>query len=277
MIKRIGFFVYGLVCYAIFLATFLYAVGFIGGFVVPTTLDGPAKGPLAQGIAINAALLGLFAVQHSIMARRWFKERWTRVVPQPLERSTYVLFSSLALILVFWQWRPLGGTVWSIEDPLARTLLLALFAFGWTLVLVSTFLIHHFDLFGLRQVWLFLRNEPYTKLRFETPGPYRLVRHPLYVGWFFAFWMTPTMTYAHLLFAVATTAYILLAIQFEERDLVREHSEYEEYRRSVPMLVPFTKRLTSDWDQTPTRAQDVAITPGCTMTRSCRCGTCATA
>lgn len=242
MIKRTAFFAYGLICYAVFFATFLYALGFIGGFMVPTTLDGPAQAPLVQGIAIDAALLGLFAVQHSVMARRWFKERWTRIVPPVLERSTYVLFSSLALILVFWQWRPLGGTVWSVDDPAGRALLRSLFGFGWALVLVSTFLINHFDLFGLRQVWLFLRNKPYSRLEFGTPGPYRLVRHPLYVGWFFAFWMTPTMTYAHLLFAIATTAYILVAIQFEERDLVHEHgSAYEEYRRSVPMLVPFIR------------------------------------
>jgi protein-S-isoprenylcysteine O-methyltransferase Ste14 len=246
MIKKLGFFGYGVVCYAVFFATFLYAVGFIGGFGVPTTLDGPPRGPLAQGIAINAALLGLFAVQHSVMARRWFKERWTRIVPPVLERSTYVLLSSLALILLFWQWQPLGGTVWSIENPMGRTVLFSLFAFGWALVLVSTFLINHFDLFGLRQVWLHLRGRPYTKLNFGEPGPYRLVRHPLYVGWFFAFWMTPVMTYAHLLFAVATTAYILIAIQLEERDLVHEHgASYEDYRRRVPMLVPFTRNATA--------------------------------
>jgi len=242
MIKRIGFFAYGVVCYAIFFATFLYAVGFIGGFAVPTTLDGAAHGPLARGIAVDASLLALFAIQHSIMARRWFKERWTRFVPPALERSTYVLLSSLALIVLFWQWQPLGGVVWSVSDPVGRAVLRGLFAFGFSLVLVSTFLINHFDLFGLRQVWLFLRNKPYSVLKFGTPGPYRLVRHPLYVGWFFAFWMTPTMTYAHLLFAVATAAYILLAIQFEERDLQREHgSAYEDYRRRVPMLIPFTR------------------------------------
>lgn len=242
MLKRIGFFAYGLICYAVFFGTFLYAAGFIGGILVPTKLDGPARGPLAQGIAIDAGLLALFAVQHSVMARRWFKERWTRIVPSALERSTYVLLSSLALILLFWQWRPLGGVVWSVDDPIGRFVLRALFAFGFLLVLVSTFLINHFDLFGLRQVWLFLRGKPYTRLPFGTPGPYQLVRHPLYVGWFFAFWMTPTMTYAHLLFAIATAAYILLAIQFEERDLVHEFGgTYEEYRRRVPMLVPFTR------------------------------------
>lgn len=243
MLKRVAFFVYGVICYAIFFATFLYAVGFIGGFGVPTTLDGPRTGPLATGIAVNVALLMLFAVQHSVMARRWFKERWTRVVPPPIERSTYVLLSSVALLVMFWQWRPLGGIVWSVSDPVWRTVLWSLFGFGWVLVLVSTFLINHFDLFGLRQVWLALRGRPYTPLTFRTPGPYRLVRHPLYVGWFFAFWMTPTMTLAHLLFAIATTGYILVAIQFEERDLVHIHGgAYEQYRQRVPMLIPFSRR-----------------------------------
>jgi len=243
MTRRILYFGYGVACYLIFLATFLYAVGFIGNFGVPTRLDGPASGSLALAIAIDAGLLALFAVQHSIMARRWFKERWTRVVPQPIERSTYVLFSSLALLAMFWQWRPLGGLVWSVEGQFGRATLLALFAFGWGLVLVSTFLINHFDLFGLRQVWYLLRGRPCPALRFRTPGPYRLVRHPLYVGWFFAFWMTPTMTLAHLLFAVMTAAYILVAIQLEERDLIHEHgSSYEAYRRQVPMLVPFARR-----------------------------------
>ena len=239
MVKRILFFAYGSLSYLIFLGTFLYAVCFIGNFGVPRTLDGAASGPLAVSLAIDAGLLALFAVQHSVMARKWFKDWWTRIVPKPVERSTYVLFSSLALILLFWQWRPLGGVIWSVEDPVGRAVLRGLFAFGWGLVLVSTFLINHFDLFGLRQVWLYLRGRPYNTLRFATPWPYRVVRHPLYVGWLFAFWMTPVMTLAHLLFSVATTAYILLAIQFEERDLVREHGEsYKQYRRSVPMLVP---------------------------------------
>ncbi len=243
MFKRILFFAYGSLSYLIFLGTFLYAICFIGNFGVPRTLDGAARGSVAVALAIDVGLLTLFAVQHSVMARKWFKDWWTRIVPKPLERSTYVLFSSLALILLFWQWRPLGGVVWSVEDRLGRLILLGLFAFGWGLVLVSTFLINHFDLFGLRQVWLYLRGRPYTTLNFGTPGPYRIVRHPLYVGWLFAFWMTPTMTLAHLLFSIATTAYILLAIQFEERDLAREHGEsYEAYRRSVPMLIPFTRR-----------------------------------
>ena len=243
MLNRILLFAYGIFCYLIFLATFLYAIGFIGNFGVPTTLDGPASGPLAISIAIDAGLLMLFAVQHSLMARKWFKAWWTRIVPKPLERSTYVLFSSVALIAMFALWQPLGGVVWSVEDPAGRLVLRGLFAFGWALVLVSTFLINHFDLFGMRQVWLYLMGRPYTTLRFGTPGPYRLVRHPLYVGWLFAFWMTPVMTFAHLLFSIATTAYILLAIQLEERDLVREHGEsYEEYRRSVPMLIPSIRK-----------------------------------
>ena len=243
MLKRILFFAYGSLSYLIFLGTFLYAICFIGNFGVPRTLDGVATGSPGLSFAIDAGLLALFAMQHSIMARKWFKDWWTRIVPRVIERSTYVLCSSLALLLLFTQWRPLGGMIWSVEDPVGQLVLRVLFAFGWGLVLVSTFLINHFDLFGLRQVWLYLLNRPYTTLRFATPGPYRLVRHPLYVGWFFAFWMTPVMTLAHLLFSVATTAYILLAIQFEERDLVREHGEaYEEYRRSVPMLVPFGKR-----------------------------------
>ena len=243
MVKRIAFFIYGSLSYLIFLGTFLYAIGFIGNFAVPRTLDGASSGSLAMAFAVDVVLLTLFAVQHSVMARKWFKHWWTRRVPKPLERSTYVLFSSLALILLFWQWQPLGGVVWSIEDPVGRIVLHGLFAFGWALVLFSTFLINHFDLFGLRQVWLNLLGRPYTTLRFGTPGPYRLVRHPLYVGWLFAFWSTPTMTLAHLLFSIATTAYILMAIQFEERDLAGEHGEaYEAYRRSVPMLIPFTRR-----------------------------------
>jgi len=257
MFKRIAFFVYGSVSYLIFLGTFLYAIGFIGNFGVPTTLDGVRSKPLGIALAIDVGLLTLFAVQHSVMARPWFKDWWTGIVPRPIERSTYVLFSSVALILMFWLWQPLGGVVWSVEDPSGRLVLRGLFAFGWGLVLLSTFLINHFDLFGLRQVYLHLLGRPYTALHFGTPGPYRLVRHPLYVGWLFAFWSTPVMTFAHLLFSIATTAYILLAIQFEERDLVREHGEsYEAYRRSVPMLVPFTRRRT---DAEPTEGVSARV------------------
>ena len=243
MLKRILFFAYGVFSYLIFFGTFLYAIGFIGNFGVPTTLDGPATGSLVTGLLVNTGLLALFAVQHSVMARKWFKEWWTRIVPKPIERSTYVLFSSVALILMFALWQPLGGVIWSVEDPTGKLAMRGLFAFGFGLVLYSTFLINHFDLFGLRQVWRYLLGQPYNNLGFTTPGPYRLVRHPLYVGWLFAFWATPVMTAAHLLFALATTAYILLAIQFEERDLVREHGDsYEQYRESVPMLVPSLRK-----------------------------------
>ena len=181
----------------------------------------------------------VFAAQHSIMARRWFKERWTKIVPPAIERSTYVLCASLALLLLFWQWRPIGIQVWSVENAAVRAILWTLFAAGWATVLAMTFYINHFDLFGLRQVWLPLIGKPYTRIAFRTPLPYRFVRHPLYFGFLLAFWMTPEMTLAHLVFALATTAYIVMAIQFEERDLVAEHGPaYEQYRRSVPMLLP---------------------------------------
>ena len=242
MLTRLLFFAYGVACYAVFLATFLYAIAFVGTLGTPTALDAPATGPVGRALAIDAGLLGLFALQHSVMARPWFKRRWTRIVPKPIERSTYVLCSSVALMLLFWQWQPIGGVVWSVHDPAAILALRTLFAFGWSLVLVATFLIDHFDLFGLRQVWLHLRGQRYTPRPFATPGPYRLVRHPLYVGWLFAFWMTPTMTVAHLVFAVATTAYILIAIRLEEQDLVREFGRtYRDYRQRVPMLVPFVR------------------------------------
>jgi methanethiol S-methyltransferase len=211
-----------------------------------------AGGSLAGALGVNLGLLSLFAVQHSLMARRGFKEKLTLWLPEAAERSTFVLASNLALILLFAFWRPLGGVVWEVADPVGRTLLLCLFAFGWLLVLVSTFLINHFDLFGLRQIWLYLRDRPYTDLEFQTPGPYRLVRHPLYVGWFFAFWATPTMSATHLLFALATTAYILVAIQLEERNLVNAFgSTYSTYKSRVPMLVPsFTGRSVETLDAT---------------------------
>ena len=246
MFKRIAFFIFGSLSYLIFLATFLYAIGFIGGFGVPTTLDGAPSGPLGIALAIDVGLLGLFALQHSIMARRGFKAWLTRIVPEAAERSTYVLASSAALILLFAFWRPVGGLVWDIGSPLGRGLIYGFFAFGWLLVLVSTLLIDHFDLFGLRQVWLYLRGREYSNVRFRTPGIYKIVRHPLYLGWLFAFWATPTMTATHLLFAGVTTAYILVAIRLEERDLVTAFgASYAEYRRQVPMLVPHLFRRGS--------------------------------
>jgi protein-S-isoprenylcysteine O-methyltransferase Ste14 len=242
--KRLLFFGYGVVSYLIFLGTFLYAIAFVGGLPVPTSLDGPLEGSILEALAIDAALLTVFAVQHSVMARRWFKERWTQIVPWTIERSTYVLFASLALILLFAEWRPIGIEIWNIDNTTARIALWTLSAAGWVTVLIVTFLINHFDLFGLRQVWLPLMGRPYTPVSFRTPLPYRFVRHPLYLGFLSAFWMTPAMTLAHLVFALATTAYIVLAIQFEERDLVAEHGpSYERYRRQVPMLLPGRRHL----------------------------------
>ena len=248
MIKRLLFFVYGVAAYLVFLGTFLYAIAFVGGFLVPRQLDGALEGSLGAALVIDCALLTLFAVQHSVMARPWFKERWTQIVPWAIERSTYVLCASLALLLLFWQWRPIGTEIWSVDNPVAQSVLWTLFAAGWITVLVVTFLINHFDLFGLRQVWLPLVGRPYTRIPFRTPLPYRFVRHPLYFGFLLGFWMTPRMTLAHLVFALATTSYIVVAIQFEERDLVREHgAPYVEYRRTVPMLLPVGgARQTSD-------------------------------
>jgi protein-S-isoprenylcysteine O-methyltransferase Ste14 len=240
--KRLVILIYGVVSYAIFFGTFLYAIGFVGNLWVPRAMDSAPVTTVGVAIAINIALLGVFALQHSIMARPAFKRWWTRVIPEVAERSTYTLLSSLALILLFSQWRPIGGVIWNVENEVGRALLWSGFAFGWLLVLISTFLINHFDLFGLRQVWLYFRKVPYTPVTFKTPVLYRIVRHPLYVGWFFAFWCTPTMTAAHLLFAIMTSAYILIAIQLEERDLVAAHPEYDDYRRRVPMLVPKLKR-----------------------------------
>jgi protein-S-isoprenylcysteine O-methyltransferase Ste14 len=239
VIRRISAFIYGLITYGIFLVTFLYAVGFLGNVIVPKSIDSARQESLVVALLVNLLLLTVFAVQHSGMARPRFKTWWTRIVPKPVERSTYVLLTSVALILLFWAWQPMGGVVWDVQGTPLAALAMSLFVFGWLLVLVSTFLINHFDLFGLRQVWLYLRGEEYTPLGFVTPGPYKWIRHPLYVGWFLAFWATPTMTAAHLVFALATTAYILVAIRFEERDLIDAHgAPYAEYRKRVPMLVP---------------------------------------
>lgn len=237
--KRILVFTYGVACYAVFLVTFLYAIGFVGNFAVTHSIDAPAVGPSWLALLIDAALLAVFGLQHSVMARPAFKTWWTRFVPPTAERSTYVLFSSLALLLLFWQWRPIGVVVWDLQGWPARTAVYALFAAGWLIVLATTFLINHFDLFGLRQVWLYLLGQEYTPVQFVTPWPYRLVRHPLYVGWLIAFWATPTMTVAHLAFALSITAYILIAIRLEERDLLAAYGwAYAAYRERVPMLLP---------------------------------------
>jgi protein-S-isoprenylcysteine O-methyltransferase Ste14 len=239
-VKRIAFFAFGLVSHGMFLVVYLYMAGFVGNLLVPKSIDSPADDihpALAAGI--NLLLLAHFAVPHSVMARPAFKRWWTRFVPQPLERSVYVLVANLSVALLLWQWRPLGPLVWDVTHPLGRAILYGFFAAGWLLVPVASLMINHFDLFGSRQVWLHLRNKPYTALPFRTPMLYRLVRHPLYVGWMMAFWITPTMSAGHLLFAAFLTAYMLVAIPIEERDLVDVYGEqYEEYRRRVPGLVP---------------------------------------
>lgn len=237
--KRWCVLLYGLACYLSFLVSFSYLAAWLGNLVVPRSIDSSPNDPLLAATAINVALIGVFGVQHSLMARPGFKRWLTRFIPQPAERATYVLCTSLALLLLFWQWRPLGGTIWDVRDPQIRVVMYSLFAFGWLAVVATTFLINHFDLFGLRQVWLYFRNRPYQPLQFRTPGPYRLIRHPLYVGWIIAFWATPTMTVSHLLFAFGMTAYILVAIPFEERDLAAFHgSRYEDYQRRTGRLLP---------------------------------------
>jgi protein-S-isoprenylcysteine O-methyltransferase Ste14 len=235
---------YGSVCYLIFLGTLLYAVGFVGDLVVPKSINtGPPESP-AEAVAVDLLLLGLFAVQHSVMARPGFKRVWTRLVPQPVERSTYVLASSLLLALVFWQWRPLPGVVWEVRQPVAAAALWALFGAGWVVVLVSSFLIDHFDLFGLRQVCLYATGRPYSPPPFRTPALYRVVRHPIMLGFLIAFWAAPVMTWGHLLFAATTTAYVFVGVGLEERDLRTAFGcAYEQYRRRVGMIVPRVGKL----------------------------------
>lgn len=238
--------VIGVVCYAVFFATFLYLVGFVGGIAVPKTLDSGPVGPLGEALWIDVALVALFGLQHSVMARPGFKARWTRWVPAPIERPIYCLASSAALILLFWQWRPIPAPVWEVEAPVAAGALQALYFGGVGLVLYSTFLIDHFDLFGLRQVVLYFRNRPYTEKRFMTPGLYRVVRHPLYVGWFTMVWATPGMSAGHFLFALGMSAYILLAIPMEERDLAGALGEpYRRWRERTPAFVPGLRAATA--------------------------------
>jgi protein-S-isoprenylcysteine O-methyltransferase Ste14 len=253
--KRLAVLTYGVLSYVIFLGTFLYLAGFMANLLVPRSVDSAPAEPFWFAFLINTLLIMLFAVQHSVMARPTFKRWWTGIVPVPAERSTYVLFTCLALIVLFWQWRPMGGILWDVQHSAGRAAIHALSVLGWFTVLITTFLINHFDLFGLRQVWLHFRGKPYTHLGFVTPGPYKLIRHPLYIGWMMAFWATPTMSIAHLVFAAGMTGYMLVAIQLEERNLLEFHGEeYAEYRSRVPMLIPVsvknktptTKRLNAD-------------------------------
>ena len=237
--RRFLVLIYGLVCYLMFLGTFLYTIGFVGNFAVPKTIDSGLAGDWATALVVDGVLLALFAVQHSVMARPAFKRHWTRIVSEPPERGTYVLVTNLLLMLMFWQWRPLPQPVWDLASPPLRTLVWAASGCGWLVVLVSTFLIDHFELFGVRQAFLHFTGQPSRHVEFQTRVFYRLVRHPLMTGFLIAFWATPTMSVGHLFFAAMTTAYILLATRLEERDLLTFHGErYREYQRQVGMLMP---------------------------------------
>jgi methanethiol S-methyltransferase len=243
MLGRIVAFVYGLLCYLIFFVTFLYAIGFVGNVIVPKSIDSGATVPFVEALLIDAVLLSIFAVQHSVMARQWFKRVWTKIVPEPIERSTYVLLASAALIILFWQWRPIPTMVWDVKNPTGELLLMALFWIGWGDVLVSTYLVDHFSLFGLKQVYRHLKGVREEPLPFKTPALYKMVRHPLYLGFVVAFWSTSRMTVGHMFFAGMCTAYILVAIQFEERDLIRFYGDtYRNYQKQVAMLIPLRLR-----------------------------------
>jgi protein-S-isoprenylcysteine O-methyltransferase Ste14 len=236
--KRISIFLFGLASYVVFLGTFLYVIGFVGNFLVPKSIDSEPAIPFGQALLIDLALLGVFAVQHSVMARPFFKRWIKQYIPEEAERSTYVLAASLALILLVTLWQPLGGLVWQVEIPGAVSMIYGLFAMGWLLVLVSTFLINHFDLFGLRQSWYALLGKPYVSLSFRQPWLYAQVRHPLYLGFFIALWATPVMTVTHLVFAVMASAYIVVGTLLEEHDLKEAHPEYADYAKRVPRYFP---------------------------------------
>jgi protein-S-isoprenylcysteine O-methyltransferase Ste14 len=238
---------YGAASYVVFVAAFLYAIGFVGNIVVPRSVDHGLPAPIGQALLVDVLLLGAFAVQHSVMARPAFKRWWTPFVPPSVERSTYVWLSSAVLLLLYWQWRTMPAVIWDVRQPAGHMVLWAVFWLGWAIVFASTFMINHFDLFGLRQVYLAWRGKPYSELAFRTHLLYRLVRHPLMLGFVVAFWAAPTMTAGHLLFAIATTAYILIALQLEERDLMATlGNQYRDYRRDVPMLVPVPRRHSAE-------------------------------
>jgi protein-S-isoprenylcysteine O-methyltransferase Ste14 len=233
-------FLYGLAAYVVFFGTILYAIGFVTGLFVPKTIDTGTVVPLTEALVVNLLLMSLFAVQHSVMARKQFKQWWTKYIPHSIERSTYVLLASLALVLLFWQWRPMPAVLWQVADPQIALAITALSMVGWVLVFTSTFLINHFELFGLHQVTNNLTGRPMPQVRFKTPVLYKVVRHPIYLGFIIAFWVAPVMTLGHLLFAAVTTAYIFVGIWLEERDLVAMFGdEYRNYRKRVAMLVPF--------------------------------------
>lgn len=237
--RKVLILLYGIICYIVFLGSFLYAIAFIGDFAVPKTINSGVQGPVALSLIIDAVLLCVFAVQHSVMARQGFKKWWNNFIPKPIERSTFVLASSLALILIFWQWRPVEAVIWEVKNSVFQAVIYGMYAVGWLIVLLGTFLINHFNLFGLQQVYRYMKDQKPLPPEFKKPFFYKVVRHPLMFGFIVAFWATPLMTMGHLLFSLATTGYILIAIQLEERDLVRFHGEdYRKYQREVSQIIP---------------------------------------